>query len=162
MLAESRALDAEKKVSLLLDQFETSVDNYRRQSRHVDLNSLSGQELSVSRNTRDSISQESLYAPDNRSSVALDSLASELDALRTQWETTKSNNYRLSSIFDFEKTPTSGENGELSNSLAKWRQRLDLEEQEGEKASRQASPIDPPVLNNNSAERTSEAVHAQH
>ncbi len=41
--------------------------------------------------------------------------------------------YRLStgtSNFDFERTPTSIDGGELSNSLANWRRRLDLEEQE--------------------------------
>ncbi|KAI9769361.1 MAG: hypothetical protein M1840_004062 [Geoglossum simile] len=162
-LLETRALDAEKKVSLLLDQFETSVDNYRRQSRQVDLNGIGGHDATINRNGRDSISQESLFAPDNRNSVALDSLASELDALRTQWETTKSNNYRLSSIFDFEKTPTSGDGGELSTSLAKWRQRLDLEEQqEGEKkASQQGSPTEPPVVNPKKVDQAGEPVHTQ-
>ncbi|KAH9819408.1 tip elongation aberrant protein 1-like [Teratosphaeria destructans] len=44
---------------------------------------------------------------DGRNSLALDSLASELDALRTHWETTNKN-YRLSDKFDFERTPTVG------------------------------------------------------
>jgi hypothetical protein len=42
-LLESWALDAEKGGSLLLDQFGTSVDNYRRQSRQVDMNCIGGQ-----------------------------------------------------------------------------------------------------------------------
>ena len=67
---------------------------------------------------------------DNRNSVALDTFALELETLRSHWETTNKN-YRLSSnTVDFEKTPTSVEGGELSNSLANWRKRLDLEEQE--------------------------------
>jgi len=64
--------------------------------------------------------------------MALDSLASELDALRSHWETT-TKNYRLSSQFDFERTPTTNERGELSDSLASWRKRLDEEEAEASK-----------------------------
>ena len=134
-LLESRALDAEQKVSLLLDQVESSVDNYRRQSQHVQPNGVTGHHRNISatsatggRPRGDSMSQDSSYGPDNRSSVALDSLASELETLRTHWETTN-RNYRLSSQFDFERTPTSA-HGELSDSLASWRRRLDLEESE--------------------------------
>ncbi|KAI9781359.1 MAG: Negative regulator of mitotic exit [Peltula sp. TS41687] len=70
---------------------------------------------------------------DNRTSLALDHLASELETLRSHWETTNKNysHRRLSSTtFDFEKTPTSVEGGELSNSLANWRRRLEVEEQQ--------------------------------
>lgn len=138
-LLESRALDAEQKVSLLLDQVESSVDNYRRQSQHIQSNGIPGHQRNTSAtsaqagHTRgDSLSQETSFGPDNRSSVALDSLASELETLRTHWETTN-RNYRLSSQFDFERTPTSA-HGELSDSLASWRRRLDLEESEPDDA----------------------------
>lgn len=138
-LLESRALDAEQKVSLLLDQVESSVDNYRRQSQHVQPNGIAGHQRTNSatsalgnRARSDSASQESTYGPDNRNSVALDSLASELETLRTHWETTN-RNYRLSSQFDFERTPTSA-HGDLSDSLANWRRRLDLEESEPDEA----------------------------
>ena len=159
-LLESRAQDAEQKVVVLLDQLVTSVDNYRRQSRQVEMsNGVADphprahghrREDSVTSNlSRDlassssspnraggvgfdsagSTTTSSSFRPDTRNSVALDSLASELETLRSHWETTN-RNYRLSNTFDFEKTPTSVEGGELSNSLANWRKRLDLEEQE--------------------------------
>jgi len=143
-LLEQRALDAEQKVSLLLDQVESSVDNYRRQSHVVD---------DVSNGTRghirnlsgiESISGESMYSDTteravDRNSMALDSLASELETLRTHWETTNKN-YRLSTSFDFDQTPMvekseaqsfdTSSQADLSNSLADWRKRLDNEEQE--------------------------------
>lgn len=127
----------------------------------------------------------SSFQGDARNSVALDSLASELETLRSHWESTNKHYYQqhsnlsqldrqagggaidggsgvaginasgaaayshdggvahgsrgdddtygLSSglnTFDFERTPTSIDGGELSNSLANWRRRLDLEEQE--------------------------------
>lgn len=161
---EERARDAENKVQLLLDQVESSVDNYRRQSRISEqttptmngtsghhLRSLSSNSASTanhinnghSRNT--SLGGESMYSQtgaasitsagpeggDGRNSMALDSLASELDALRTHWETTNKN-YRLSDRFDFEKTPTSASHvasGEFG-SLANWRRGLDIDEDE--------------------------------
>lgn len=49
-------------------------------------------------------------AAPERNSMALDSLASELDALRSHWET-QSRNYRLSDRFDFEKTPPAAGGG---------------------------------------------------
>ncbi len=138
-LLEARALDAEQKVSLLLDQVESSVDNYRRQSQHAQPNGVPGHHRNASassalgaRGHSDSMTQDSSFGPDNRNSVALDSLASELETLRTHWETTN-RNYRLSSQFDFERTPTSA-HGELSDSLASWRRRLDLEESEPDEA----------------------------
>ncbi len=133
---EARAVDAEHKVSILLDRVESSVDELRRQSQQLPINGSLGHNRGLSGNTnadgsinRDSI-EDSVYGPDNRNSLALDSLASELDALRTHWETTNKN-YRLSSQFDFEKTPTSA-HGELSDSLANWRKRLDFEENEAD------------------------------
>ena len=69
-------------------------------------------------------------APENsRNSLALDSLASELETLRSHWADTH-RTYRLSNQFDFERsTPTtpSGHGG-MSEGLANWRKRLDAEE----------------------------------
>ncbi|PQE23317.1 Kelch-type beta propeller protein [Rutstroemia sp. NJR-2017a WRK4] len=135
-LLEKRAQDAEEKVSLLLDQFESSVDTYRRQSRQPE--ATNGAPMPIhhqrSHSGQESISESSVYA-DNRNSMALDSLASELETLRTKWETTNKN-YRLSNNFDFEDRPNTGNKSdteskpELSGSLADWRKRLDAEEQE--------------------------------
>lgn len=85
---------------------------------------------------------------DGRNSAALDSLANELETLRSHWEATNKN-YRLSNAFDFETTASpvlgsaagaasgaggglnvsNGANGGpangLSESLADWRKRLD-------------------------------------
>ena len=147
-LLERRAQDAEQKVSLLLDQVESSVDNYRRQSRQVEPNggaNHGGGHHHHQRNISgaESVSETSLYGGEgvNRNSMALDSLASELETLRTHWETTNKN-YRLSNAFDFEERPVQrseggagtlavGESkgGELSSSLADWRKRLDQEEE---------------------------------
>lgn len=80
---ETRALEAEEKVSLLLDQVENSVDTYRRSvvPKRTDGNSppISPRSSSVG----------------NRTSVALDSLAHELDQLRSHWESS-THRYRLS------------------------------------------------------------------
>ena len=81
---ETRALEAEEKVSLLLDQVENSVDTYRRSivpGKRADGNSppISPRSSSVG----------------NRPSVALDSLAHELDQLRSHWESS-THRYRLS------------------------------------------------------------------
>ncbi|KAK5994972.1 Tip elongation aberrant protein 1 [Cladobotryum mycophilum] len=137
-LLEQRAADAEQKVSLLLDQVEHSVDNYRRRSRQAPSMSsdatvsANGNGHTHSRN--ESSEAESVYgAPgtDARDSVALDTLASELETLRSHWETTNKN-YRLSTNFDFE--PATAKNDDdtpiglgLSESLADWRKRLDTE-----------------------------------
>lgn len=144
---ETRAVDAESKVSLLLDQVEHSVDNYRRQSAqpihgngsvgHVRvISDVSAFEPGHSRN--DSIGNESAFSGaggagglGDRNSMALDNLASELETLRTQWEGTH-RTYRLSNNFDFERSPSNGTSGELSNSLASWRKRLEAEERDKE------------------------------
>lgn len=129
---ETRAVDAEHKVSRLLDHMESSVDAYR-QSARVDQNGLSA---------ADAESVRSSYYGDPRTSVALDSLATELDALRSHWENTNKA-YRMSTAFDFEKTPTSTEGGEFSNSLAKWRQRLDQRDEGEHGESEPQSPTTP-------------------
>ncbi|KAK4145795.1 uncharacterized protein C8A04DRAFT_10340 [Dichotomopilus funicola] len=194
-LLETRARDAENKVSTLLDQVELSVDNYRRRSRQVPSDSLNI--LSTSphhdshsgngngngnhhrmpghlRQESNTSEADSLYGPtitttgadsshspsgtglgganshslsspsgglgEARNSAALDSLANELETLRSHWEATNKN-YRLSNTFDFDANPVaaasaanaaaaSGAAGAatgpgLSESLADWRKRLD-------------------------------------
>ncbi|TAQ88580.1 hypothetical protein B7494_g3099 [Chlorociboria aeruginascens] len=148
-LLEKRAQDAEQKVSLLLDQVEHSVDNYRRQSRPIgETTSINGHQRTLS--GEESVSESSLYGPtDNRNSMALDSLASELETLRTHWETTNKN-YRLSNAFDFDDRPlpkldtqidSTAKGGGLSSSLSDWRKRLDAEESEAR--SRKTSETSP-------------------
>lgn len=133
VLVEERANEAESRVQMFLDQFESSVDNYRRQSQ-VPTGLMNG-DLSRHR-THDSVaSAESLYSDNDvsqlsdatarpasaatRNSMALDNLASELDALRNHWETTNKN-YRLSDRFDFERNSTMNQN-DGNDSLAQWR-----------------------------------------
>ncbi|KAH9866442.1 hypothetical protein IAQ61_008447 [Plenodomus lingam] len=133
-LVEDRAREAESRVQIFLDQFESSVDNYRRQSQ-VPTGSMNGAELGH-RATHDSVaSADSLYshqgdsnhldAPNrpssatNRNSVALDNLASELDALRSHWETTNKA-YRLSDRFDFEPS-VAGDHNDGSESPTHWK-----------------------------------------
>jgi hypothetical protein len=169
-MLENRAMDAEQRVTILLDQVGQSVGNYRRQSQinpgaapNLNLNghhdrrsiqSASSLVPSAGRDRADSSSQDEMFT-DNRGSLALDSLASELDALKSRWEST-SRSYRLSNQFDFEKTPTKdtiggggaagggggggggaaagggggggGGGAELSENLASWRKRLEDEE----------------------------------
>ncbi|KAH7358225.1 kelch repeat-containing protein [Plectosphaerella cucumerina] len=142
---ERRAQDAEQKVSLLLDQVESSVDNYRRRSRqapsvHSDMtipaptNGTGGANRGHTR--QESSDGESAYGStsgiDNRNSTALDNLASELETLRTHWEATNKN-YRLSNAFDFDTAATpvrkDDDNGlGLSESLADWRKKLDADD----------------------------------
>lgn len=143
-LLEQRANDAEQKVALLLDQVEHSVDNYRRRSRQVpSVNSemaVGTNGVGLGHSRQESSEGESVYGSTSgngnleaRNSAALDSLANELETLRSQWEATNKN-YRLSTNFDFEASsgakkevdPTAGVG--LSESLADWRKRLDTEE----------------------------------
>jgi chromosome segregation ATPase len=138
-LLERRAQDAEQKVSLLLDQVEQSVDTYRRQSRQVESNGGPGTSHQRTLSASESVSESSLYDGGNRNSTALDSLANELETLRSHWENTNKN-YRLSNAFEFEeRTPIGRSPGDslvasnagdgLSGSLADWRKRLDAEEE---------------------------------
>jgi hypothetical protein len=166
---EERAREAEQRVQMFLDQFETSVDNYRRQSQPP-ANSVNGDVRQ--HRPHDSIaSGESIYSdndgsstPDapnrpsssaTRNSMALDNLASELDALRSHWETTNKA-YRLSDRFDFEKTPVSDKN-ELSDSLAQWRDRMDLEDDEMDK---DEEDVDRKMVLNNMAPTPVATPHA--
>lgn len=146
-MLETRALDAEQKVTLLLDQVGTSVGNYRRQSQQMNGNPGHNRNISnisttsinpPNANFRGTHSHTNSSDPstlptsgegNNRNSLALDSLASELETLRSHWADTH-RNYRLSNQFDFERsTPTSASGpGGMSDSLANWRKRLDAEE----------------------------------
>ncbi|KAE9983892.1 hypothetical protein Vi05172_g9889 [Venturia inaequalis] len=143
-LLERRAEQAETKVQSFLDQFESSVDNYRRQSRQP----TQGPNGVRGRKQTNSISGDSIYSTvtdtdveddaesngsgevtpsahsfptagiaggvspsqsrhvRDRSSMALDSLATELDTLRSQWQETNKKNYRLSDKFEFERSPS--------------------------------------------------------
>lgn len=143
-LLETRASDAEQKVTMLLDQVENSVGHYRRQSQHggQGTNGILRTHSNASSNTigrtraDSNVSQDDPSFPDNRGSMALDSLANELEALRTHWEST--NNYRLSTQSDIDRTPTkeTHDGGGLSDSLAEWRRRLD-----DDTSSRAESPV---------------------
>ncbi|KAK5626874.1 hypothetical protein RRF57_002589 [Xylaria bambusicola] len=135
-LVEKRAQEAEEKVSLLLDQVGTSVGNYRRRSRMSSDPNASTPTLNGKGHVRQESSEAgSLYEDlgDNRNSAALESLASELDQLRSHWET-RNKSYRLSNAFDFEtsKRDDDGPGLGLSESLADWRKRLDTEEREND------------------------------
>jgi chromosome segregation ATPase len=132
---EQRARDAEQKVSLLLDQVENSVDNYRRQSRQA----MGGPATEAvvnganSVHSRNESSEAGSVGLGARNSAALDNLASELETLRTHWEATNKN-YRMSNNFDFDPPnpghKPSDSNG-LSESLADWRKRLDNDDGQG-------------------------------
>ncbi|CAG8290919.1 unnamed protein product [Penicillium olsonii] len=140
---ETRASDAEHKVNMLLEQVQTSVGHYRRQSQHgPGFNGITRSHSNASSTTvgggqgrpraDSNISQDSTF-PDNRGSMALDSLANELETLRSHWESTN-RNYRLSSQLDLERTPTKNDSdgpAMMSDSLAEWRRRLDEDERAG-------------------------------
>lgn len=134
-LLEQRALEAEQKVSLLLDQVEHSVDTYRRQSRQEMGPVANGTHLGHTRNESSEV--ESVYEEnhaDARNSTALDNLASELETLRSHWEATNKN-YRLSTNFDTDANVSGKRDDDggigLSESLADWRKKLDTEERAG-------------------------------
>ena len=186
-MLESRAMDAEQKVTLLLDQVGNSVTNYRRQSQQMQMtnghaahsrNQSSISTLPPGVRAHDSTSTDGTFnlatSPtdplhnnnnnnNNRNSIALDSLASELETLRTHWEGTH-RNYRTSSQFDFERTPTSasiGNEGLLSDSLANWRKRLEAEEREKEAERREGrAPVRDDSPSASASERGSSPVGA--
>ncbi|KAI5812842.1 hypothetical protein BZA77DRAFT_133551 [Pyronema omphalodes] len=138
LILENRAMSAEQKVSMLLDQVENSVDAYRRSMRFEPANGNNNPHGTDS-------ARSSYYGPgvENRSSVALDSLASELDALRNHWESTNKT-YRLSNAFDFDKSPTSATTtataghgaypaqGDFQSSIQQWRQKLQVDDEEAD------------------------------
>ncbi|CAO2657683.1 Nn.00g038090.m01.CDS01 [Neocucurbitaria sp. VM-36] len=154
---EERAREAESRVQMFLDQFETSVDNYRRQSqlpadamngahvRHQAHDSVASAESLYSHND-DSSTPEATNRPTSvatRNSMALDNLASELDALRSHWETTNKA-YRLSDRFDFERTSTNDKN-DLGESLAQWRAKVDSENERLRDSERDAPSVRPDI-----------------
>ncbi|KAK8204959.1 cell polarity protein-like protein [Phyllosticta capitalensis] len=148
-MLEERAREAEQRVQMFLDQFETSVDSYRRQSSmalqpHGDEGNNHGHRKnnstgeSVYSQTTDvtqrtptpdaaaANSANSANSAAQRSSMALDSLATELESLRSNWESTN-RAYRLSERFDFDRTPTSAA-GDLSESLSQWQSRINFDD----------------------------------
>lgn len=161
-MLEMRALDAESKVTGLLDQVSASVGNYRRQSQSMhnssgtnggghhgharNLSNMSGVSAlsgtsanhlplpnTHSRNTSADPSAfpsvpDVNHPDENRNSTALDTLASELESLRSHWEDSH-RTYRLSNQFDFERnTPRNSTSpGVIDESLADWRKRLSAE-----------------------------------
>lgn len=150
---EKRAEEAERKVQMLLDRVETSVENYRH-SRQI--NGLHPEEASFPKGHTRGFSASSLGAESNysttgegganindRNSVALDSLASELETLRSHWETTNKN-YRSSQQSMNVTTPVTpgGHMTSEGESLANWRRRLDLRERE-DSAGRESSGTSP-------------------
>ena len=154
-MLESRALDAEQKVTVLLDQVSASVGNYRRQSQNMHTNGGHSHNRNLSNmsgisgisttstnpplpnsHSRNASTDPSSFpsVPDstsdnNRNSMALDTLASELETLRSHWEDNH-RTYRLSNQFDFEHaspTSASGNPNTMNESLADWRKRLSQE-----------------------------------
>ncbi|KAL2269066.1 hypothetical protein VTJ83DRAFT_3912 [Remersonia thermophila] len=91
--------------------------------------------LTVGATARDSLTVGGgAFGGNARDSAALDSLANELETLRSQWEATNKN-YRLSTTFDFDTNPAAspailgkkdeGAAAGLSESLADWRKKMD-------------------------------------
>ncbi|KIV82768.1 hypothetical protein PV11_04848 [Exophiala sideris] len=127
-MLEKRAREAEHRVTMLLDQVGQSVGHYRRQSQLQPLPNGIGHSREESNSTLTDVSVNDDLSRNERGSVALDNLASELETLKSQWESTSRNNYRSSAQFESEKTPTTEVHTELSDNLASWRRRLDEEE----------------------------------
>lgn len=161
-MLETRAIDAEQKVTLLLDQVGTSVGNYRRQSQQLNghghargLSNISTTSTNPPNfraghshtDSTDPSNPASGNTENNRNSLALDSLASELETLRSHWADTH-RTYRLSNQFDFERSaPNSAVGtGNMSDSLASWRKRLDAEEAQKGRGLRDSSESEPDHL----------------
>ena len=151
---QSRAIEAEKKVTLLLDQVNTSIGNYRRQSQQKHGNNLQLRNVPSGGTDIDfpSASETGAHSRDNsltvphpfpsssfsdtnplgstntRNSTALESLAFELETLRTHWEgNNRDHNFERAARSPL--TPDASHAGdEISSSLANWRKRLDEEE----------------------------------
>lgn len=161
---EIRAQEAERRVQTLLDTVGTSVANYRNSqlvnggvaplntgsaaaggnnsgSTHVAAghsrglsNSSTGNDSSYSASGNEE--RATTTGTDNRTSMALDSLASELETLRSHWETTNKN-YRSSGQSINVATPATptapgGFGGPDGESLVSWRKKLEIEEREAE------------------------------
>lgn len=151
---QSRAIEAEKKVTLLLDQVNTSIGNYRRQSQQKHGNNLqlrnipSGStdiDFPSASETGDHSRDNSLTVPhpfpsssssdtnplgatNTRNSTALESLATELETLRTHWEgNNRDHNFERDARSPLTPDASYAEDG-ISSSLANWRKRLDEEE----------------------------------
>lgn len=132
---ETRLSKAEDRVTILLEDMQTSVGQY-----------LHNPQESADQRPRGE-SNGSHTFPDNRGSMALDSLAHELEALRSNWENTN-RNYRLSGQPDLNRNPTKND-GEgpslMSDSLTEWRRKLD-EHERGDVA------VNPPTVTTGSGQ----------
>ena len=151
-LLEKRADEAERKVQTLLEKVNNSVENFRHSRQ---MNGLHPEEASAySKGHSRGFSASSLGAESNysnagepapnlndRNSMALDSLASELETLRSHWETTNKN-YRSSQQSVNITTPVTpgGQMTSEGESLANWRRKLDLREREESAGRESASP----------------------
>jgi hypothetical protein len=100
-----------------------------------------------------SVASNATSNADGRNSLALDSLASELETLRSHWETTNKN-YRLSEKFDFEHQQQQQLNAgpaNTSESLANWRRGLDFDDDD--ENSRPATAQGPSLTSRGGAEK---------
>lgn len=165
VVLQSRAIEAEKKVTLLLGQVNTSIGNYRRQSQQNNGNNLQIRNLPAAGTGIDfpsasetgahsrensltiphafpsssSSDTNSLGATNTRNSTALESLATELETLRTHWEgNNRDHNFERNTRSPL--TPDTYHAGDgISSSLANWRKRLDEEEIQAADANAAAS-----------------------
>jgi len=132
---ETRATEAERKAQLLLSTVGATVNNYVRDTprlnghghnRGASTSSISGDALGLGQHdvaTRNA-------AVMARNSMALDTLASELESLRSHWETTNKT-YGSDDRNDNDTQDGTGpHDGEavMLDSLANWRKKLELEE----------------------------------
>lgn len=105
----------------------TTIDQYTPTGLPHHNNIIGGHTRSTSDGALSIVSTTTSNA-DGRNSLALDSLASELETLRSHWETTNKN-YRLSERFDFENQRGVGP-ARTTESLASWRKGLDIDEED--------------------------------
>lgn len=154
VVLQSRAIEAEKKVTLLLGQVNASIGNYRRQSQQRQGNTLQLRDfpsdgtgidfpsasetgahsrdnsLTITHPFPSSSSSDTnhLGATNTRNSTALESLATELETLRTHWEgNNRDHNFEPDTRSPLTPDTYHARDG-ISSSLANWRKRLDEEE----------------------------------
>jgi len=104
------------KVSMLIDKFEAQLANYRRQSQngqgamvspvpHSAASKTTVSGISGRPRADSNVSHDDSFLIDNRSSLALDSLAKNSNHSAAIWES-NNRSYRLSNTFDLDRTPT--------------------------------------------------------
>lgn len=131
---ETRATEAERKAQFLLSTVGTTVNNYVRDTpransvshnRNISTTSVSSHGMGLG---HDEVATRNA-AVMARNSMALDTLASELETLRSHWETTNKG-FRSNGIDDGENAGATNGEAVLSDSLANWRKKLELEEED--------------------------------